>query len=563
MSIQIVKKVKQMCSIFGILNYRGTETDARALALKQSDLLKHRGPDAHGIHSCDLAVLVHNRISIIDVSDGDQPFVDESGTVCLVANAEIYNHEEIRERLPSYPFTSDSDCEPLLALYKANGPTFLDELTGMFAFIVVDQSSGKFLVARDHMGIMSLFYGYDSDGALYVASEQKALQDVCCTYHVFPPGHYMTEEDEEPVRYYIRDWHSYDNVKDNSSDKETLRKTLEATVESHLMSDVPFGLLLSGGLDSSLIASIAVHKLRERGTLDPNLASFSIGLQGSPDLKHARELARFLKIPHHEHIYTVEEGVDALSRAIWHIESYDVTTVRASTPMYMIAQRIRARGIKMVLTGDGADEAFGGYLYFHKAPDAQAHHEECLRKLAMMHQYDCLRVNKTLLAWGVEPRVPFLDKTFLDVAMRINPVDKQCGPHRMEKHILRECFADYMPDSITWRQKEQSSDGVGYNWIDTLQSVAEQRVSDARFAAAGHRFPHNTPRTKEAYLYREIFERHFSHRSAPACVPGGKSAANASAQAAEWLGQNRLDDPSGRAILDVHLHSAADERRVA
>jgi asparagine synthase (glutamine-hydrolysing) len=541
-----------MCSIFGIFNPAVSEREARRIAVDQSNLMIHRGPDSHGVFSCPGGVLVHNRISIVDVFTGGQPLYSQDRSVALVANGEIYNHHEIRQTFAQYPFATASDCEAILAAYMEEGVACLQRLRGMFAFAILDQRTGTYLIGRDHMGILSLYYGHDASGALYVASEMKALVGVCERIEILPPGHYLNSASPAPVRYYERDWQNFEGVSGWSSEVAALREALEESVESHMMSDVSFGLLLSGGLDSSLVSSIAVRKYVQAGGRASDLCSFSIGLEGSPDLAAAREMAAFLGTRHFEHVYTIEEGFDAIRKTIWHIESYDVTTVRASTPMQMLARKIRGNGVKVVLTGDGSDEAFGGYLYFHKAPGPRELHEECLRKLSMMHLYDCLRVNKTLLSWGVEPRVPFLDRRFLDVAMRIDPHFKMCGDGRMEKHILRETFADYLPPSIAWRQKEQSSDGVGYGWIDGLKAMAAQAVTDRALQAAGHRFPHNTPGSKEAYLYRSIFEELFPHRSAVFCAPGGKSAGNATEAASAWLRGQLIDDPSGRAVIGIH-----------
>lgn len=541
-----------MCSIFGIFNPAVSEQESRRIAVEQSDLMIHRGPDSHGVFSCPIGALVHNRISIVDVFTGGQPLYSQDRSVALVANGEIYNHDEIRRAFAQYPFATASDCEAILAAYMEEGVACLQRLRGMFAFAILDQRTGSYLIGRDHLGILSLYYGYDASGALYVASEMKALVGVCERIEILPPGHYLSSEALAPVRYYERDWQSFEGVRGWSNDVAALREALEESVESHMMSDVSFGLLLSGGLDSSLVSSIAVRKYVQAGGRAADLCSFSIGLDGSPDLAAAREMAAFLGTRHFEHSYTIEEGCDAIRKTIWHIESYDVTTVRASTPMQMLARKIRGNGVKVVLTGDGSDEVFGGYLYFHKAPGPRELHEECLRKLSAMHLYDCLRVNKTLLSWGVEPRVPFLDRRFLDVAMRIDPRLKMCGDGVMEKHILRETFADYLPPSIAWRQKEQSSDGVGYGWIDGLKALAVQAVTDRELQAAGYRFPHNTPSSKEAYLYRCIFEDLFPHRSAVFCAPRGKSAGNATEAASAWLGGQLIDDPSGRAVIGIH-----------
>lgn len=543
-----------MCSIFGVFNPVGTENETRSMAVEQSNLMAHRGPDSHGVFSCPTGVLVHNRISIVDVFTGGQPLYSKDRSVVLVANGEIYNHKEIRNELSHYPFSTESDCEAILAAYIEDGVSCVQRLRGMFAFAILDQRTNTYLVARDHMGILSLYYGRDANGSLYVASEMKALIGVCEQIEILPPGHYLSGDSSVPVRYYERDWQNYDDVLHWQSDNKSLRLALEESVEAHMMSDVSFGLMLSGGLDSSLVSSIAVKKYCDAGGKASDICSFSIGMDGSPDLAASRVMAEYLGTRHFEHIYSMEEGFDAVRKTIWHIESYDVTTVRASTPMQMLARKIRGNGVKVVLTGDGSDEAFGGYLYFHKAPGPRELHEECLRKLSMMHLYDCLRVNKTLLSWGVEPRVPFLDREFLDVAMRIDPREKMCGNGRMEKHILRETFSDYLPPSIAWRQKEQSSDGVGYGWIGGLKAIADSAVSDQMLSSAIFRFPDNTPTSKEAYLYRQIFEELFPHRSAAHCAPGGKSAGNATEVASAWLAGVMLNDPSGRAVIGIHAN---------
>ena len=555
-----------MCSIFGVLDLKTDPVELRKKALELSRLMRHRGPDWSGVYASDNAILAHERLSIVDVNNGAQPLYNAAHTHVLAVNGEIYNHQALRQRFEGrYEFQTASDCEVILALYEEKGAAFLDELQGMFAFILYDAVKNSYLIGRDHLGIIPLYMGYDEHGNFYVASEMKALVPVCRTIKEFPAGSYMSSDDGEIHSYYQRDWFEFDNVKDNVTDAAQLKEALEDSVKSHLMSDVPYGVLLSGGLDSSVISAITKKFAARRVEDDerseawwPQLHSFAVGLEGSPDLKAAQEVANHLGTVHHEIHFTVQEGLDAIRDVIYHIETYDVTTIRASTPMYLMARKIKAMGIKMVLSGEGADEVFGGYLYFHKAPNAKEFHEETVRKLLALHMYDCARANKAMSAWGVEARVPFLDKKFLDVAMRLNPKDKMCGNGKMEKYILRECFESYLPASVAWRQKEQFSDGVGYSWIDTLKETANQQISDQMLANAHFRFPYNTPNSKEGYLYREIFEELFPVPSAAECVPGGPSVACSSAKAIEWDESfKKMDDPSGRA---VGVHQSAYQK---
>ncbi|MDE1513453.1 MULTISPECIES: asparagine synthase B [Vibrio] len=550
-----------MCSIFGILDIKTDAAALRPVALEMSKKLRHRGPDWSGIYACDKAILAHERLAIVGLSSGAQPLYSPDRKLILAVNGEIYNHKEIRERYQGqYQFQTDSDCEVILALYRDKGVELLEELNGIFAFVLYDEEKDQYLIGRDHIGIIPLYQGHDEHGNLYVASEMKALVPVCKTLSEFPPGSYLSSQDKTATRYYVRDWNHYDAVKDNVSSKQELTQALEAAVKRQLMTDVPYGVLLSGGLDSSITSAIAKRFAAMRIEDDektaawwPQLHSFAIGLEGAPDLKAAREVAEQIGTVHHEMIYTLQEGLDAIRDVIYHIETYDVTTIRASTPMFLMGRKIKAMGIKMVLSGEGADEIFGGYLYFHKAPNAQEFHEETVRKLLALNLFDCARANKSLAAWGVEGRVPFLDKEFIDVAMRLNPQDKMCGNGKMEKHILRECFEDYLPASIAWRQKEQFSDGVGYGWIDTLKATAEAKVTDQQMESASFRFPYNTPTTKEGYVYREIFEELFPLESAARCVPGGPSVACSSAKAIEWDESfKNCIDPSGRAVKAVH-----------
>lgn len=554
-----------MCSILGILGLRSDPAELRKRALELSGRMRHRGPDWSGVFDDGHAVLAHERLAIVDVLHGAQPLTNAARDAYLAVNGEIYNHQDLRRAHPDYAFQTDSDCEVILALYEKKGTAFLEDLNGIFAFVLYDQRRGRFLVARDPIGVMPLYLGRDAEGNVYVASEMKALIDVCVSLQDFPPGHFLTWEvnDEspgEPVRYYAPSWRSYDAVAGKPLSLSALRGALEAAVERQLMSDVPYGVLLSGGLDSSVVAALAArhkrHRIESGGLAEawwPQLHSFAIGLQESPDLAAARKAAEALGTVHHEFTYTVQEGHDALRDVIYHLETFDVTTVRASTPMYLLARRIKSMGIKMVLSGEGADEVFGGYLYFHKAPDARAFHEETVLKLDLLHKYDCLRANKSMAAWSIEARVPFLDREFLDVAMAFDPAQKMAGPGRMEKLPLRKAFEGFLPPEILWRQKEQFSDGVGYSWIDSLRDLAEQEVSDADLSRAGERFPVTPPATKEAYFYRSIFESHFPGDEAAALVPGGASIACSTPNALAWDASFQdLADPSGRAVRGVH-----------
>jgi asparagine synthase (glutamine-hydrolysing) len=550
-----------VCSIVALLELKSDPAAARARALDLSRLVRHRGPDWSGVFACDRAVLAHERLAIVDVEHGAQPLVSDDGALLLAVNGEIYNHMALRHDLVSpYAFATASDCEVLLPLFREHGPAFLDRLRGMFAFVLYDRAADRYLIARDHMGIVPLYWGRDAEGTLYVASEMKALTPVCVSVATFPPGHYVdSAEGPDPIRWYQRDWTEYDAVAGNVVTPDQIRAALEESVRSHMMCDVPYGVLLSGGLDSSIVAATAARfapsRVEDGGASPawwPRLHSFAIGLDGAPDLAAAREVAAHIGTVHHEFRYTIEEGLDALRDVIWHIETYDVTSIRASTPMFLMARRIRAMGIKMVLSGEGADEIFGGYLYFHKAPNARAFHEELVRKLSMLHLYDNLRANKSMAAWGVEARVPFLDTGFLDVAMRVDAADKMVRDGRQEKQILRDAFRDVLPDRVYRRQKEQFSDGVGYGWIDSLRAHAASLVSPADLAAAHERFPYNTPETAEAYLYRSIFAQLFPLDSAAETVPGGRSVACSSPAAIAWdAAFANMADPSGRAV-SVH-----------
>ncbi len=553
--------ILSMCGIVAVLEIKRGASELREKALAAARTIRHRGPDWSGVWADERCVLAHERLSIVDVDNGAQPLVDATGEVALAVNGEIYNHRELARSLASpYPFRTQSDCEVILPLYAAHGANVANRLSGIFAFVLYDRRSSDWLVARDPIGVCPLYYGRDAQGNLWVASEMKALVADCVTIEDFPPGHTMTNRDPAPVPYYRPAWRDYDAVKDELLDLAVLREALESAVRHQLMCDVPYGVLLSGGLDSSLIAAItqkfAENRIEDEGRSRawwPRLHSFSIGLEGSPDLAAARKVADALGTVHHAIQFTVQEGIDALSDVIRHIETYDVTSIRASTPMYLMARRIKAMGIKMVLSGEGADEVFGGYLYFHKAPSPKDFHEETVRKLDMLHKYDCLRANKSMAAWGVEARVPFLDREFLDVAMAFSSKEKMVGAGRMEKYPLRKAFESALPNEILWRQKEQFSDGVGYSWIDSLKAYADRRVADAELAEARYRFPFNTPATKEAYFYRTLFAAHFPSDACARCVPGGPSIACSTPTAVLWdAAFARNADPSGRSVLGVH-----------
>jgi asparagine synthase (glutamine-hydrolysing) len=556
-----------MCGIVGVFDLKIDAQELRTQVLQQSKKVRHRGPDWSGVYCGDKAIIAHERLSIVDPESGGQPLYSKDKKLVLGVNGEIYNHREIRERTKDkYEYQTGSDCEVILALYQEKGVDFLDDLNGIFGFVLYDVEKDLYLVGRDHIGIIPLYMGWDAHGQFYVASELKALEGYCVKIQEFPPAHYLLSTEGEVKRWWNRDWMDYENVKDNTSSVDELRKAMEDAVQRQLMSDVPYGVLLSGGLDSSITSALAkrfsgkrVEASGEKEAWWPQLHSFVIGLEGSPDLAAARKVADYIGTIHHEIHYTIQEGLDAIRDVIYHIETYDVTTIRASTPMYLLARVIKSMGIKMVLTGEGADEIFGGYLYFHKAPNAAEFHNETLRKISKLNLYDCLRANKSLAAWGVEGRVPFLDKEFMDVAMRLNPADKMAGNGKIEKYIVRKAFEDVLPESVAWRQKEQFSDGVGYGWIDTLKQIANDKVSDEMMKNAHFRFPVNTPRSKEEYLYRSIFAEHFPSDQAAACVPSVPSIACSTAEALAWDAsfQNNAD-PSGRAVRGVHENDLKD-----
>lgn len=550
-----------MCGIVGIFDIKEQSSELRNKALRMSQKIRHRGPDWSGIYCGGHAILCHERLSIVDPQSGKQPLYSPDGRQVLAVNGEIYNHQAIRQATAAdYEYQTGSDCEVILALYRAHGIHFLEQLSGIFAFALYDEERNEYLIARDPIGVIPLYIGHDADGKTYVASELKALEGFCDEYEPFLPGHYLYSREGVMRRWYTRDWTDYEAVKDNGADIDSLRVGLQEAVKRQLMSDVPYGVLLSGGLDSSIISAIAqkfaarrVEDGGQTGAWWPRLHSFAVGLKGAPDLEKARLVAEHIGTVHHEINYTIQEGLDALRDVIYFTETYDVTTVRASTPMYLLARVIKSMGIKMVLSGEGADEIFGGYLYFHKAPSARAFHEETVRKLGKLHWYDCLRANKSLSAWGVEGRVPFLDRDFLDIAMRLNPKAKMCPGQEIEKKILRQAFADLLPEEIAWRQKEQFSDGVGYSWIDTLKRITSEQVSDEQMAHAADRFPIHTPLCKEEYFYRSIFEEHFPSRSAALSVNQEASVACSTSIALEWdAAWKQMNDPSGRAVSGVH-----------
>lgn len=550
-----------MCGIVCAFRLKESSEVLRPKVLSMAKCIRHRGPDWSGIFSNEKALMAHERLAIVDPTSGKQPLFSADKKLVLAANGEIYNHTELRTQFKGrYNFQTNSDCEVILALYQEKGNAFLDELNGIFGFAIYNVETDAYLIARDHMGIIPLYIGWDENGTFYVASELKALEGVCTKIELFPPGHYLDSNEGELKRWYTRDWMEYDAVKENKTDILKLRKALEDAVHRQLMSDVPYGVLLSGGLDSSITSAIAkkyANKRIESNDQDtawwPQLHSFAIGLEGSPDLAAAQKVADHLDTVHHEIKFTIQEGIDAIRDVIYHLETYDITTIRASTPMYLLARAIKAMGIKMVLSGEGADEIFGGYLYFHKAPSAKDFHEENVRKLDKLHMYDCLRANKSLASWGIEGRVPFLDKEFMDVAMRINPEDKMINGERMEKWVLRKAFEDMLPKSVAWRQKEQFSDGVGYDWIDNLKEMVDLEVSDEQLENAKYKFPIQTPSSKEEFYYRSIFADHFPSDTAALSVPSVPSVACSSPIALEWDESfKNMNDPSGRAVANVH-----------
>ena len=553
-----------MCGIVCAFNLKGDKDLIRSNVLQMAQKVRHRGPDWSGIYSSDNAILAHERLAIVDPTSGKQPIISEDGLKVIAVNGEIYNHKNLKNRFAAdYNFRTESDCEVILALYEKKGINFLNDLNGIFAFALYDSSNDKYLIARDHMGIIPLYMGWDKDDIFYISSELKSLEGVCDKIELFPPGHYLESSSMNLVKWYDPEWVSYEHVKDSETSIKAIHDSLSAAVKRQLMSDVPYGVLLSGGLDSSITSALAkkfaskrIESNDKQDAWYPQLHSFSVGLKDAPDLKAARIVADHIGTIHHEINFTVQEGIDAIRDVIYHLETYDITTIRASTPMYLIARAIKSLGIKMVLSGEGADELFGGYLYFHKAPNAKEFHEETVRKLDKLHQYDCLRANKSLAAWGIEGRVPFLDKEFIDVAMNINPEDKMIKNGRIEKWVLREAFKDYLPESVLWRQKEQFSDGVGYSWIDSLKDLVSKEVSDHNLENASKIYPINTPRNKEEYYYRSIFNNHFPSDASAMSVPSVPSVACSTPQALEWdEAFKNMNDPSGRSISNIHNKS--------
>ena len=553
-----------MCGIVCAFNLKGNNDEIRSNVLKMSQKVRHRGPDWSGIYSSKNAILAHERLAIVDPTSGKQPILSEDGLKVIAVNGEIYNHKNLKNTLiSSYNFRTESDCEVILALYENKGFDFLNDLNGIFAFALYDSSKDRYLIARDHMGIILLYMGWDDDNIFYVSSELKSLEGVCSKIELFPPGHYLLSDSSELIKWYKPKWISHDSVKNSETSIKAIHDSLSAAVKRQLMSDVPYGVLLSGGLDSSITSALAKKFASKRVESDdkqdawyPQLHSFSVGLKDAPDLKAAKIVADHIGTIHHEINFTIQEGIDAIRDVIYHLETYDITTIRASTPMYLMARAIKSLGIKMVLSGEGADELFGGYLYFHKAPNAKEFHEETVRKLDKLHQYDCLRANKSLAAWGIEGRVPFLDKEFIDVAMNINPEEKMIKNGRIEKWVLREAFKDYLPESVLWRQKEQFSDGVGYSWIDSLKELVSKEVTDNDLKNASDIFPINTPRNKEEFYYRSIFNDHFSSEAAALSVPSVPSVACSTPQALEWdEAFKNMNDPSGRSISNIHNES--------
>ena len=553
-----------MCGIVCAFNLKGDKDLIRSNVLEMAQKVRHRGPDWSGIYSSDNAILAHERLAIVDPTSGKQPIISEDGLKVIAVNGEIYNHKNLKNRFAAdYNFRTESDCEVILALYEKKGINFLNDLNGIFAFALYDSSNDKYLIARDHMGIIPLYMGWDKDDIFYISSELKSLEGVCDKIELFPPGHYLESSSTNLIKWYDPEWVSYEHVKDSETSIKAIHDSLSAAVKRQLMSDVPYGVLLSGGLDSSITSALAkkfaskrIESNDKQDAWYPQLHSFSVGLKDAPDLKAARIVADHIGTIHHEINFTVQEGIDAIRDVIYHLETYDITTIRASTPMYLIARAIKSLGIKMVLSGEGADELFGGYLYFHKAPNAKEFHEETVRKLDKLHQYDCLRANKSLAAWGIEGRVPFLDKEFIDVAMNINPEDKMIKNGRIEKWVLREAFKDYLPESVLWRQKEQFSDGVGYSWIDSLKDLVSKEVSDHNLENASKIYPINTPRNKEEYYYRSIFNNHFPSDASAMSVPSVPSVACSTPQALEWdEAFKNMNDPSGRSISNIHNKS--------
>ncbi|KAK8228324.1 asparagine synthetase [Phyllosticta capitalensis] len=564
-----------MCGIFACHRHPDVQK-FKPTALKMGKAIRHRGPDWSGNVIANHTILVHERLSIVGVESGAQPLVNDEGTIALAVNGEIYNHRVLRKHLKTpYNFKTHSDCEVIIPLYLEHDIAAPRHLDGMFSWVLHDKVQDRVVAARDPIGVTSMYMGRSSQtpGAVFFASEMKCLHPVCDNIITFPPGHVYDSKTDQLTRYFDPKWLvEPSSVPTTPVDYKTIRAALEKAVRKRLMAEVPFGVLLSGGLDSSLIASIAQREIQRVNELAkqqkqqngssgeelvgidddnklttvqmlPELHSFSIGLPGAPDSKAAEEVAKFLGTRHHSFTFTIEDGLNALSDVIHHLETYDVTTIRASTPMFLLSRKIKAMGVKMVLSGEGSDEIFGGYLYFHAAPDKKEFHEETVRRVDNLHLADCLRANKSTMAWGVEARVPFLDREFLELCMNIDPAEKMITKDRIEKYILRRSFdttdepetAPYLPDNILWRQKEQFSDGVGYGWIDALKDNAELHVSDEDMKNPKPEWGSDVPDTKEAYWYRCMFDEHF-----PSYCAGTVK---------RWVPTwSKQTDPSGRAI---------------
>lgn len=557
-----------MCGIFAAYKQEYVES-FKPKALQYAKRIRHRGPDWSGNFIKNSTILCHERLSIVGLDSGAQPITNQDETLSLAVNGEIYNQIHLRNELKDYPYKTLSDCEPIIPLYEKydiDAPKYLD---GMFGFVLYDSKKDRVIAARDPIGVVTLYMGRSSKSpeTVYFASELKCLVDECDNIIAFPPGHVYDSETDKLTRYFQPTWWDEEKIPTTPVDYKLVRETLELAVRKRLMAEVPYGVLLSGGLDSSLIASIAAREtakavisaegtdevsgVDDSGNLHTHgwnnkLHSFAVGLPNAPDLIAAKKVAKFIGTIHHEHTFTLQEGLDALSDVIYHLETFDVTTIRASTPMFLLSRKIKAQGVKMVLSGEGSDEIFGGYLYFGAAPSAAEFHTECVKRVKNLHLADCLRANKSTLAWGLEARVPFLDKQFLEVTMNIDPADKIIDPSkgRIEKYILRKAFdtsddptaKPYLPDEILWRQKEQFSDGVGYSWIDGLKDTAEKVISDEQFKQAKPEWGSDIPTTKEAYWYRLMFDELFPSKAAAATVMRW-------IPKADW---GCAEDPSGR-----------------
>ncbi|KAJ0420759.1 hypothetical protein BJY00DRAFT_283494 [Aspergillus carlsbadensis] len=561
-----------MCGIFACHRHPDVQ-GFKPTALRMAKAVRHRGPDWSGSFIAEKTVLCHERLCIVGVDSGAQPLVNDNGSLALAVNGEIYNHRILRKTLDvEYNYKTHSDCEVIIPLYMKYGLDAPNHLDGMFAWVLFDKEQDRVVAARDPIGICSFYIGWSSQtpGAVYFASELKSLHPVCDKVQSFPPGHVFDSNTGEFTRYFQPKWWDPTNVPSTPIDYKAIRESLTKSVRKRLMAEVPYGVLLSGGLDSSLVASIAQRettrmqkahpegaKSEANGQLvgidDENelstvnsfqqLQSFSIGLPGAPDTEAAMEVAKFLGTKHHALTFTVEDGLNALSDVIYHLETYDVTTIRASTPMYLLSRKIKGLGVKMVLSGEGSDEIFGGYLYFHAAPNKEEFHKETVRRVKNLHLADCLRANKSTSAWGLEARVPFLDKAFLETCMAVDPKEKMITKDRIEKYILRKAFdttdepdvEPYLPEKILWRQKEQFSDGVGYSWIDGLKDHAELHVTDEMMKNPKPEWGSDIPDTKEAYWYRTMFDEHFPSYCASTVE--------------RWVPTwSKQSDPSGRAI---------------